>query len=73
MTQALESALLDAHSIGDIARIARAYLAAADEAAAEGDGERASFFLTHAWVFALEAGDPLADICHARLLQDGRV
>ena len=73
MTQPLESALLDAHSIGDIAKIAKTYLAAADEAVADGDQERASFFLTHAWVFALEAGDPLADICHARLLQDGRV
>ena len=73
MTEKLGKALLNAHSRGDGALIAKAYLDAADAAEAEGDRDRAGFFLTHAWVFALEAADPLADLCHARLVQDGRV
>lgn len=69
----LDRAVLDAHADGDEGAIARAYLDAADAARAEGESDRACFFLTHAWIFALEAGDPLAAVCHARLEQAGRV
>ena len=69
---AAERDLLEAHARGDGRAVARAYLAAANGAARAGDEGRAAFFLTHAWVFALEAGDPLAGDCHERLSRMGR-
>lgn len=65
--------LLSAHARGDAWAVARAYLTAADMAAEGEDNDRAAFFLTHAWVFALEADDPLAEACHDRLRRMGRV
>ncbi|MEM9783327.1 MAG: hypothetical protein AAF899_12740 [Pseudomonadota bacterium] len=69
---ALEMALLDAHAAGDTAVLAALYAEAAVAAAAAGDGDRAAFFRTHAYVFALEAGHPLAEGLHAALCRDGR-
>ena len=69
---AAERELMQAHARGDGRAVALAYLDAADLAARSGDEGRAAFFLTHAWVFALEAGDPLAGDCHLRLVRMGR-
>ncbi|MBM2577716.1 hypothetical protein JQC91_15520 [Jannaschia sp. Os4] len=44
------------------------YLRAAERA----DGDAAAFFLTHAWVHALEAGDAAAPALEARLRALGR-
>lgn len=73
MTETLGQVLLNAHASGDSALIAKAYLTVADLAEADGDSDQAAFFLTHAWVYALEAGDPLAEAIRARLARDGRV
>ncbi len=55
---ALSKALLDEHAgDGDPARLAALYGEAADLREAAGDVEAACFFFTHAFVFALEAGD----------------
>ena len=52
--------------------MAALYREAADMAEAEGDAERTAFFMTHAWIFALEAGDPVAEILDAALKDAGR-
>ncbi|MEL6645024.1 MAG: hypothetical protein AAFQ79_13920 [Pseudomonadota bacterium] len=48
------------------------YAEAAAQADAQEDRDRAAFFLTHAYVFALEAGDARAKQFHARLKSWGR-
>jgi hypothetical protein len=68
----LDAEILQAHAAGVAARLARLYRDAADRAEAAGETDRAGFYLTHAWVFALEAGDPLADEIRARLVRQGR-
>ncbi len=69
---ALDRALLAAHAAGDGAALARLYAQAADEAEARGQEARAGFYLTHAYVFALEQGDAAAGALHARLKALGR-
>ncbi|RBI87117.1 hypothetical protein DRV85_03045 [Rhodosalinus halophilus] len=66
---ALDAALLEAHAAGDRAALIRLYAQAAEAA---DDGEAAGFYLTHAYVFALEAGAPEAAALHARLKAEGR-
>ena len=63
----LDDRLLAAHEAGDPAQLARLYAEAADTA----HGEAAAFYLTHAWVFALEAGAPEARAYEARLAERG--
>ena len=66
---ALDDALLAAHEAGDKAALIRLYTQAADEA---GDVDAACFYLTHAYVFALESGAPDAVALHRRLADHGR-
>jgi hypothetical protein len=68
----LDAELLAAHDAGDLGRLVAGYARAADNAEGAGDVNRAAFFLTHAWVFALEAGDPRANDLRARLVAHGR-
>lgn len=68
----LQSRLLTAHEVGDSVTLSRLYTEAADLAEAEGDRDRAAFFLTHAWVFALDAGSGTADVLQNRLRSWGR-
>lgn len=65
----LNATLLAAHAAGDLAALVTHYTRAAElahEAAAEG------FFLTIAYVYALETGHPAAPALHARLKAAGR-
>ncbi len=70
--EALERQILAAHRDGDGSAVAELYLVAANRAERAGDLDRACFFLTQAWVFALEAGNPLAIELRARLVAHGR-
>jgi len=65
----LDAALLAAHAAEDRAALVTLYTQAAD-AATEMDA--ACFYLTHAYIFALEQGDPRAEALHARLKAHGR-
>ncbi|MEL7211849.1 MAG: hypothetical protein AAGK92_04250 [Pseudomonadota bacterium] len=65
----LDAALLAAHEAGDKAALTRLYTQAADEA---GDVDAACFYLTHAYVFALESGAPEAVALRQRLADEGR-
>ncbi|MCO6383933.1 hypothetical protein [Oceanicola sp. 502str15] len=61
----LDARLLAAHAARDGAALARLYAEAA-----EAGGPGAGFYLTQAWVFALEAGLPEAE-AYARRLKAG--
>ncbi len=65
----LDADLLAAHAANDRTALIRLYTQAADEAA---DEAAAGFYLTHAYVFALEAGAPQATALHQRLVAAGR-
>lgn len=69
---ALDAALLEAHNQNDITALIELYAQAADEAETSADIDAACFFLTHAYVFALEAGSDLAKTLHTRLKSYGR-
>ncbi|WP_394199610.1 hypothetical protein [Litoreibacter albidus] len=69
---ALDRALLDAHDTNDSATLIRLYTIAADEAEQSQDVDAACFYLTHAFVFALEASAPEADPLNKRLADRGR-
>lgn len=71
--QELDARLLAAHATGHAPVLAALYSEAADAAAARGDGDAAGFFLTHAFVYALEAGVSEAQGLHARLKELGRI
>ena len=64
----LDARLLAAHERGEARTLARLYAEAAEAAG----GEAAAFYLTHAWIFALDAGDDAAPIYEARLREMGR-
>jgi len=69
MSEALHAAMLAAHEKHDSAALIRLYTQAADTA---NDTDAACFFLTHAYIFALEAGSCEAPALRARLVEQGR-
>ncbi len=68
MRDALEARILAAHADGDGAALVTLYSEAAEAAGTSG---AAAFFLTQAYVFALEAGLPEARPLRARLVAMG--
>ena len=67
-----DAALLAAHAAGDHATLVTLYAAEADRLEAAGEIDAACFYLTQAFVFALEAGVPQARALNARLVAHGR-
>lgn len=65
----LDARLTAAHEAGDGGALVGLYAQAAD---AMNDRDAACFFLTHAYVHALERGDWRAAALHARLKAEGR-
>lgn len=65
----LEQALLAAHTDGDTATLVALYARAAEGANSQ---EARAFFLTHAMVFAMEIGAPVATQLRAQLVSMGR-
>ncbi|WP_291730600.1 hypothetical protein [Leisingera sp. F5] len=68
----LDRALLKAHEDKDNAALVQLYTLAGDRAEAAGNIDAACFYLTHAFVFALEAGQPEAKELNRRLAERGR-
>ncbi len=66
---ALHAQMLAAHAAGDTDALVTLYSAAAEGAA---DVDAACFFLTHAYIFALESGDTRAAPLRAQLVSHGR-
>ncbi|WP_317054443.1 hypothetical protein [Roseovarius rhodophyticola] len=69
MNEDLDAQMIAAHEAGDLRALVTLYTAAADAA---NDMDTACFFLTHAYVFALEAGADEACKLRARLKAEGR-
>jgi hypothetical protein len=67
--RALDDMLLQAHDAGDRPALVGLYARAAESV---NDRDAACFYLTHAYVFALELGDARAADLHARLRAEGR-
>tara|TARA_B100000902_G_C27037715_1_gene777769 strand:+ start:569 stop:808 length:240 start_codon:yes stop_codon:yes gene_type:complete len=68
----LDAQLLIAHAGEDSEALVKLYSLAGDQCEAQGDVDAACFYLTHAFVFALEAGAPEADGLNKRLVERGR-
>ncbi|HLS18600.1 MAG TPA: hypothetical protein VK090_02235 [Paracoccaceae bacterium] len=68
----LNDELLAAHARKDGEALARLYTQAANRHESAGEIDAACFFLTHAFVFALEAGAPEAQALNIRLASRGR-
>lgn len=68
----LDTHLLQAHSDHDVPALIRLYALAADQADQRQDHDAACFYLTHAFVFALEDGAPEADELNRQLYERGR-
>ncbi len=69
MSKNLDVQMIAAHEAGDRAALIRLYTEAADVA---NDEDAACFYLTHAYVFALEAGADEVDELKKRLVAAGR-
>jgi spore coat protein U-like protein len=69
MTGDLHARMLAAHQGPDPTALITLYTEAANGA---NSLDASCFFLTHAYVFALEAGAPQASQLHWRLMQNGR-
>jgi hypothetical protein len=70
--QALEDQLLEAHARGDPDALVALYVEAADGREAVDDIDAACFYLTHAFVFALQAGSDDTHALQLRLWEHGR-
>jgi predicted ATPase len=70
--KALEREMLDAHARHDAKALVRLYTIAGDDAELQQDIDAAFFYLTHAFVFALESGAPEARDLNRRLADRGR-
>ena len=69
MSNDLDTRMLAAHAADDRIALITLYTEAADVA---NDVDTACFFLTHAYIFALEAGAPQAPALRQRLVAHGR-
>ena len=65
----LDDRLLAAHAAHDRAALVALYTEAAETSV---DADAAGFFLTHAYVWALDLGHPAAAGLRARLVAEGR-
>ncbi len=70
--EALDRAVLRAHERGDGAELARLYADAGDLAEMSGRIDEACFFWVQSYVFALEAGLPIAEQVRGKLKRFGR-
>ena len=66
----LDQSLLNAHATDDITTLIQLYAQAADQTT---DPEAAGFYLTQAYVYALEQGDNTTNALYRRLKATGRV
>ena len=67
--KSLDRLLLEAHDANDAAALVSLYMQAADQT---DDIDAVCFYLTHAYVFALERGDKAANALRERLAAHGR-
>ncbi len=68
----LDERLLAAHASADVQKLVALYTEAADRCEIDGDVDAACFYLTHAFVFALQVGAEDAIVLQQRLYHHGR-
>ena len=68
----LDQELISAHQANDLFRLAELYQQVADEAFMRGEVDAGCFYLTHGYIFALEANHPDCSMIHTRLVTYGR-
>ncbi|MEM8980673.1 MAG: hypothetical protein AAGD04_14390 [Pseudomonadota bacterium] len=68
----LEDRLLSAHKSNDKEALVGLYEEACHTAKAAGNEQGAGFYMTHAYVFALEIGHPRTQALRAWLIKEGR-
>lgn len=68
----LNAELLAAHAAGDKPAIMRLYRQAGNQMLAEGATDAGCFYLTHAYIFALDCGSADATEIHRILVAHGR-
>jgi len=68
----LDQTLMNAHEQADLPALVRLYSIAADRAEVAQDLDATCFYLTHAFVFALESGAAEAKALNKRLADYGR-
>ena len=68
----LDHEILAAHADGDAARLPALYRQAGEAMLADGKVNTGCFYLTHAYIYALEAGFPMARDIHQILVSHGR-
>ncbi len=69
MSDALDRKLLNAHERGDKTALVTLYSQAADNANTD---DAKYFYMTHAYIFALDTGHPIAQQLRAKLVIAGR-
>ena len=69
MSATLDAQMIAAHEADDKPALIRLYSQAADAA---NDIDASCFYLTHAYIFALDCGAKETDALHARLVAQGR-
>ncbi len=69
MSITLDAQMIAAHEAGDKPALIHLYTQAAD---ATNDIDASCFYLTHAYIFALDSGAEETDTLHARLVAQGR-
>ncbi|MGR3344398.1 MAG: hypothetical protein ACU0DI_14460 [Paracoccaceae bacterium] len=70
--ESLDARMLAAHANCDLVGLVDLYTRAADMSEAQGNIDAACFYLTQAFVFALDFGAAEAQTLHARLKTHGR-
>ena len=68
----LDEELISAHQTHNLHRLVVLYQRAADEAFVRQDIDAGCFYLTHAYIFALEGNHPDSSAIHLRLMEYGR-
>lgn len=68
----LDAALLKAHAKSDVAQLIALYQQAGQRNLDQGDVNAGCFYLTHAYIFALEAGVPEANALRKILISYNR-
>ena len=68
----LDQDLICAHQTGDTSKLVVLYQQAAEASFARNDHNAGCFYLTHAYIFALESNHPKASVIHAELVRHGR-
>lgn len=69
---ALDARLIAANETGDWPALVDLYIQAARSSDSSGDQDAACYYLTHAYVFALQIDDARVDDLHAELKARGR-